>query len=140
MKENYILLWGDDCLKSLMVDLKNLRHQCEWELKSKIIQAQQFYLNSFGGKNILKNFLIKSIPSFFTIFKNILRLKGILESSKEKILERMRLEFGISTDILGQLWQMRQGSCKISDIDKAFEMFLETLRELSHKVDAIPSA
>lgn len=155
IKEDYVLLWGDDCLKNLIIDLKNLRHQCEWELKSKIIQARQFYLNSFGHKpvrqwfgfpysqshkNALRNFLLQSISSFFTIFKNILRLRGISENSKEKILERIAQEFGLSVDILGQLWQMRQGSGKITDIEEAFEAFLETLRELSHKVDALPGA
>ena len=38
MRENYVILWGEDCLKDLKIDAKNLKHQCEWELKSKLIQ------------------------------------------------------------------------------------------------------
>lgn len=137
MKENHILLWGEDYLKGLTIDLKNLRHQCEWELKSKLIQAQQLYINSFMHKNALRIFLLKNLPSFITVFKNILRLQGISESSKDKILERIALEFGLHTDIFRQLWQMRQGSLKTVAIEEAFERFLEALSQLSYKVDTL---
>ena len=91
MRENYVILWGEDCLKDLKIDLKNLKHQCEWELKSKLIQLQQFYINSQGADRALRNFLMKGLPSFIIIFKNILRLKNIVEEKKDKILEKVAL-------------------------------------------------
>jgi len=40
MQENYSLLFGKDVLKSINIDISNLRFQCEQELKSKLINLK----------------------------------------------------------------------------------------------------
>ena len=137
MQDNYILLWGEDCLKDLKIDLANLRHQCEWELKSKLIQLQQFYIHSRGNPAALSNFLIQGLPSFMLVFKNILRLKGIIEDNKDKILAKISGEFNLSPDIFNQLWQARLGNFKLTNPEETFARFLSNLQEFSQKVDGL---
>lgn len=123
IKENHSLLYGEDCLKDLKIDLKNLRHQCEWELKSKIIQLQKFYINSGAKAKALQQFLLKSLPAFAVIFKNIRRLKNIDVESGE--------------DVLSQLRQARISNRRIKDMQGTFEKFLSMLYRLSDAVDRL---
>lgn len=123
IKENYSHLYGEDCLKGLKIDLRNLRHQCEWELKSKIIQLQKFYINSGGKHKALQQFLLKSLPSFTVIFKNIQRLKNI--------------DGNLDQDVLNELRQARIFNRKIKDIQGTFEKFLSMLYRLSDAVDRL---
>ena len=136
IKENHILIWGEDYSKDLVINLTHLRHQCEVELKSKLIQAQQAYSAACTDKRALENFLVKNLPAFIIVFKNILRLKGISEDAKDKILERIALEFGLSAALFRQLWQLRQETVKRAEAGDIFERFLEALWQLSDKVDA----
>lgn len=137
MQENHIALWGEDCLKDLKIDLKNLRHQCEWELKSKIIQMQRFYMDNKIKNTLLSGFLVKNLPSFIVIFKNLLRLKNISENKKDKILERIALEFSLDKDVFSKLYQARQLSYKLSNGKELFGKFLSELQQLSDKVDGL---
>lgn len=137
IKENHILVWGEDYSKDFAIDLKNLRYQCEWELKSKLIQARQAYSAACGDKRALESFLVKNLPAFIAVFKNILRLKGISESAQDKILERIAVDFSLPADIFRQLWQLRRETVKRVEAEDIFERFLEALRQLSDKVDTL---
>lgn len=136
MQENYAAMWGEDCLKSLKIDLKNLRHQCEWELKSKIIQMQRFYMENKKNK-FLSDFLLKKLPSFIVIFKNLLRLKNIIENKRDKILEKVALEFNLEKGIFDKLYQARAVNHKLSDTEELFGRFLSELQHLADKVDGL---
>ena len=46
MKENHFCLYGTDVLKDIAIDQKNLRFQCEQEIKSKLILLKQQYLKA----------------------------------------------------------------------------------------------
>lgn len=136
MQENNAVIWGEDCLKDLKIDLRNLRHQCEWELKSKIIQMQRFYMENKKNK-FLNAFLLKNLSSFIVIFKNLLRLKNIIENKRDKILERAALEFNLEKGIFDKLYQARAVNHKLSDAEELFGRFLSELQHLADKVDAL---
>jgi len=121
IKENHIVLYGSDCLKDLKIDLINLRHQCEWELKSKLLQLEKFYIESKGNKKALKLFLVKKLPSFVVVFKNLLRLNGAGLNFDDNILNKLRLA--------------RQAGI---DIDDLFGKFFSELKRVSDAVDKLP--
>ena len=50
MKENHIILHGEDVLKRLPISLANMRFQLEHELKGKLIQLRECYLLTDGSK------------------------------------------------------------------------------------------
>ncbi len=75
MQENYILLYGKDFLKDLRIDLKNLRFQCEHELKAKLLSLKQLYLGLNNHPALLKEPLFRLFTSTLHILRNVLRLK-----------------------------------------------------------------
>lgn len=139
IKDSHLLLHGEDCVKDLIISPANLRRQCEWELKSKLIQLQRLVINSQGRDKPLEQFMLNEFPSFIVVFKNILRLKNISLSDKEEILDRIKAEFSIPEDILKVLWLRRIGGPKIKNIPEAFRKFLSTLERISDEVDKIPA-
>lgn len=137
IRESYSLLWGEDCIKGLRIDPRNLRHQCEWELKSKILRMQGLYIDSRANTAALRHFLTQSLSSFSVVFKNILRLKGIEEREKKRIWELIASEFGLNKDVVVNLWQARAAGQKIADAEAAFGDFLGELQRLSEAVDKL---
>ncbi|HTZ11437.1 MAG TPA: nucleotidyltransferase domain-containing protein [Candidatus Margulisiibacteriota bacterium] len=96
MKENYALLAGKDILEGLNVDLKNLRFQCEYELKSKLLNIKNLYLRN-NGREDLEVLLFKSFTSILHLMRNLLRLKNVSPPYlKQDVLNVFSHEFGIS--------------------------------------------
>lgn len=138
MKDCYTVLFGKDCLKGLEIGLGNLRRQCEWELKSKLIQLRQVYINSQGKKKLLEQLMLKELPSFIVVFKNVLRLKNINVLDKEEILRKIKIGLNINNDILEKLWNARLGRQRIKDIRESFREFLTTIERISDAIDKMP--
>ena len=137
LKAQNVLLFGEDVLNSLKIDLANLRHQCEWELKSKIVRLQKFYIDSGGKEKPLGQFLLNNFSSFITVFKSILRLKDIIESKKEKIIQSLVSEFGLKKEVFEPLLSAERGKAGLTNPGEAFDDFYLELLKLSACVDRL---
>ncbi|MCX5697512.1 MAG: hypothetical protein NTU54_06070 [Candidatus Omnitrophica bacterium] len=137
MQKHHTVLWGNDPLAGLKIDPKNLRHQCEWELKSKIITMQQLYINTRGNARAAGDFLIRNLTSFIVVFKHILGLKNVLVDGQPEVLEKICDEFGLEKDIFLEILHARQGKLKIKDAASSFARFLSALNKLSEQIDKL---
>lgn len=140
MKENYTLLYGKDVLAEISVDTKNLRFQCEQELKSKLISLRQQYLKKNKDKVFLKQLLIKSFTSIMHILRNVLRLKGRKPPYlKPDILKYVALEFEIRKDIWGKILAEKNKQKRLAnaEIDELFVGFVKDLENIVNSVDRL---
>src|SRR5690554_3413092 len=65
------LLYGEPILKDFVVDLKELRLQCERELRGRLIQIHQYFLYSKQGKTPMDFFIEANkelLPLFYGVF------------------------------------------------------------------------
>lgn len=137
MQENYFVLYGKDVLKEINIDIKNLRFQCEQELKVKLINLRQLYLRINKDKIALRNLLFKSFTSILHILRNILRLKGKRPAyKKEDILKELSTEFQIDMDIWGKILAARAKQIKLKDKDTE-QLFVNFIRELEKMVEVV---
>lgn len=139
MKENYVVLYGKDCLKDLEIDLKNLRFQCEQELKAKLINMKSIYLRN-KDKNSLRNLLFKSFTSIVHILRNLLRLKGLEPAySKEDVLVEFKREFNINTDNLHKILVSKLNNQKLSyeEIESLFFALVADLEKIVSITDKL---
>lgn len=139
MKENRSVLYGKDVFKDLHIDIKNLRFQCEQELKSKILNIKKLYLRS-RNKFILKNVLFKSITSILHILRNLVRLKGKEPSyKKECILDEISKEFAVDVSCLRKILDAKNKNLRLKhkDLDELFACFIEALENISDKIDRL---
>lgn len=139
IKENYIVLYGEDVFGDLQIDIKNLRFQCEQELKSKILNIKKLYLR-MRDRAILKDLLFKSFTSSLHILRNLVRLKGKMPSyKKEDVLDEVAREFTVDVSALRKILDAKNKNIRLSnkDIDELFASLVETLEDISEKVDLL---
>jgi len=116
IKENNILLFGKDVLIDKEIDLKNLRFQCEQELKARLLNLKHRYL-SIGPKDklSLENLLIKNLNSLLHILRNVVRLKGKQPSyTKQAIIQELGTELKIDTVILEKIFSKKADFKKLN--------------------------
>ena len=137
MQENYLVLYGKDVLKGINIDIRNLRFQCEQELKSKLINLRQLYLRINKDRTALRNSFFKSFTSILHILRNVLRLKGKKPAyKKEDILKELVSEFQIDMSIWGKILAAKVKQIKLNNKDTE-QLFINFIRELEKIVDIV---
>lgn len=140
MQENYILLYGDDFLKDIRVDLKNLRFQCEHELKTKLLNLKQLYLGLNDRPAALKEPLLRSFTSILYILRNVLRIEGKQPPYKrEDLLKDIAAHFKIEISHWEKILAVKLGTIKITkaQTEELFLAFVDNLEEIIQAVDVL---
>lgn len=140
MQENYTVLFGQDVLKEIRVDLKNLRFQCEQELKEKLLNLKQLYLRTSQQPAGLKVPLIQSFTSILHILRNVLRLKGILPHyQKEALLKELAAHFKIDSGQWNKILAAKSGKIKINKVEteELFSVLVDNLEKIVQDVDVL---
>jgi predicted nucleotidyltransferase len=140
MKENYRVLTGRDILKDISIDTKNLRFQCEQELKVKLIALRQFYLRKSEDKPGLCVFLFKSFTSVMHILRNILRIKGKAPPYlKQDIIKSIALEFQIDVGSWEKILAAKNKQIKLgfNELKQLFINFVKDLEKIINFVDRL---
>ena len=138
MQENYQILYGKDIIKDIRVDLKNLRFQCEQELKIKLLNLKRIYLEMSNRPADLRIPLFKSFNSILHILRNILRLKGIKPPyKKEELLKELSGHFKIND--LDKILAAKSKKIMLGkkDIEHLFINFVDNLEEIVKTIDAL---
>ena len=138
MKENYKVLSGKDVLKDLSIDTKNLRFQCEQELRVKLIALKQIYLRGAKGSFALKQLLFKSFTSVVHILRNVLRLKGKQAPYlKSAILKEAVKEFELDAAVWEKILAAKNKEIKLGakELELIFAAFVKDLEKLVTAVD-----
>lgn len=137
IKENHILLWGKDVLSSLEISQGNLRLQVEQELRGKVLKLRQAYLEIGLEKDGAGNLILNTFSSFFPVFRNILRLKGVVPLvHKEKIITKLSEIFSLNKGIFLAILDRKQGRAPHFPKNDA-EFFSEYMQELERIVAII---
>lgn len=136
MKENYALVYGKDVLKDIRIDIKNLRFQCEHELKAKLLNIKRLYLRTRNERE-LKNLMFQSFTSAMHLLRNLIRLKGKTPSyPKDTLIKEISKEFGIDGSIFDKIYAVKRGSIKLS-YKEADALFCDFVKELEKAVEIV---
>jgi hypothetical protein len=131
MKENYVLIYGKDILGELEVNSRNVRHQCEQQLKGGLIRLYQVYLEIGMREKRIRALLINSLTSFIPIFRSLLRLKGkALPVKKRDIISDLEREFTVNGGIFLKVLEMKEGKKVKDNLEKLFDDYLEEVEKL----------
>lgn len=134
MKENHIVIYGQDLLKDLEIDPSRIRFVCEEQLKGKLIRIRQAYLEIGLRKKGMEALIKESLDSLFPIFRGLLRLKGVTPPLKK--IEVLRL-LSESFEIDGQTFMAVLKDNKIDEkilgeeIESFLERYIEQIKKLA---------
>ena len=110
IKDNGRILYGKDIFKGASVDTRNLRYQCELEIRSRLtmIRSQYLFLSDISDTEKL---LFRSLTSSIHIMRNLLRLKGVEPpSGSARILIEVERSCGVDVKAFNEaLWARSKG-------------------------------
>jgi len=84
MQQHHRVLFGDDPLKDLQIPMDLHRVQVEYELREKLILLRQHLLLSANNESRLWEVVLRSAPSFSTLFRHALITMGDSKSTTRR--------------------------------------------------------
>lgn len=139
MMDRHKVLLGKDPLEGIMVDTKNLRHQCESELKGKLIHLRAFYAANCHDAKAVAKMMVESFPTFLAAFRALLRLDGATPPREARaVVENVATIVGFEPDIFFEIIDIREGKELLPRKDAvhlAFEKFAKELEIVTEYVD-----
>ncbi len=140
IKEKHLVVYGPDIFSDIVIDPKNLRHQCEEEIKGKLVRIRQAYLEVGLKRKGIEALLKESLTSLAPVFANLLRIKGIdPPRNKEEIFKELEITFGVKSAVFIEILRDKKNDEKIGGeaVETFFRRYLEEMEKLSRTVDTL---
>ena len=139
MKDRHEVLVGSDPLERIEIDPKNLRHQCESELRGKLIHLRSFYAANFDRPRHIAEIMVESFPTVIASMRGTLRLLGEKPPPDSRaVVEMIGTRVDINPQIFFDIIDIRGGSSFLprgNDALEHFERYLTELGSLTSFVD-----
>jgi hypothetical protein len=129
---------GGDIFKDIEINLNDLRHQCERELKSKLIWLRQGYISSQGDRKLLTEGFVNSISGYIPLFRGIITLLGKEPPIKQADVVRSLSEAaGVNTDVFAKVLNEKHDKVKhsIDELNTIFEDYYAATEALGRIAD-----
>jgi predicted nucleotidyltransferase len=138
MQEQYSVLYGEDALQEVVVERRNLRFQCEYQLRFILLRMRNLFLFSSHDRNLMASRLSRSFTTFLHLLKSVYRL---LEEEppvrREEIVARSAERFGLDRELMDQLLDLKLKRRRFSreEVESLFEGYLDLLYDVIGVVD-----
>jgi len=139
-QSSYRVLRGEDPLKNLVFDRKMLRLQCERELKGKLLQLREQFLETSGNARSVKDLIARSLPTFSAIFQAVVYLHGKqVQNNRTMLLDTMQQLLGLDGRLFTRLYTVRDEKMppNPNEAIKLMEDYIEEIRRLALAVDRL---
>jgi len=136
------VVFGEDLLRDLEIDRRDLRSQCERELKVKLIGIRQSYISAQGDRKLLNRGFVNSIAGYIPLFRGIIYLFGKTPPVKQRdVIETLGAETKVNTDVFAKAFREKHKQIKLSveELSTMFEDYYAATEKLGRLVDEIKS-
>jgi hypothetical protein len=144
IRDRHRMLHGDAALlESIRIQPAHLRHQLEFELRSKQFLLRQAFVESAGRSGAVEEILARSLSSVTALFRGILRLAGIrAPSSTPEVLRAVAARAPIDAEAWEMVWRLRQGERLPRGVtpEQIFDRLMAGLQSAVNFVDAFPAS
>jgi hypothetical protein len=133
-------VFGDDILENIQIDRMDLRHQCERELKSKLIWLRQGYISSMGDRKMLTEGFVNSITGYIPLLRGIISLLGKEPPVRQsEVIRALSESAGINTNVFAKVLKEKHAKMKLSidELNTIFEDYYTATEKLGKIVDEI---
>jgi predicted nucleotidyltransferase len=141
MKDTRLVLLGGDVLADITVNEEDLRKECEYYLKGKLIALRQAYLERALNLRSLEGLLKAALKSLIPVFRNMLRIKTKMSPPvyKAEILKGISETFGIDMESFQKVFEASRAKRYMGKrtAEEAISSFVDGLAKLSLMVDKI---
>lgn len=133
-------VFGDDILENIEIKKTDLRHQCEREIKTKLIWLRQGYISSMGNKKMLTQGFADSISGYIPLFRGIIFLLDKQPPIRQdEVLKTLAEVSEINTGVFTKVLKEKREKIKlgIDDLNTIFEDYYAVTEKLGKIVDGI---
>ena len=138
IKENHVLIFGEDLFAPLTISGNNLKLFCEHEIKGKLIRVRQAYLERGLKGPMVEALLKESLHGLIPIFCNLVRLKGgPAPTDKVKIVGDLAQIYTLDSQVFLDILKHRLHGLKMSPVhaQELIEKYLMELEKLAQAVN-----
>ena len=133
------VLYGIDVLANLNISNEYLRHQTEYELRSKLIRLRRSYISASASVEGLSNLMAESLSSFVALFRAVLLIHGFESPvTKHEIVALTAEKLQIDGSPFVKIFNIRENnSAKTLDEISANKLFADYLEQIESVIDAV---
>ncbi|MEA3489058.1 MAG: hypothetical protein U9R44_01790 [Candidatus Omnitrophota bacterium] len=139
MKDTRCVLYGEDILADIEVKSEDLRRECEYQLKGKLLMIRQAYLEQGLNHRGIERLIKASFGALIPVFQNMLRIKRAQTppSQKEEVLCQLEEEFDVDISSFLQVLRDKKADGRVGgkDAETFLNDFLVQLERLSEIAD-----
>ncbi|GBD96030.1 MAG TPA: hypothetical protein ENG83_15255 [Nitrospirae bacterium] len=136
----HLTVFGEDILENLEINRMDLRHQCERELKAKLIQLRQGYISSQGNRKILTEGFVSSIAGYIPLFRGIISLFGKEPPVRQsEVITALSEAVNTDTGVFTKILKVKHGkiSLSIEELNTIFEDYYTATEKIGKIIDEI---
>jgi hypothetical protein len=133
-------LHGDDLFNNIEINASDLRHQCERELKVKLLGLQQGYITAAGDTAVLRDKFFHSFSGYIPLFKGILFLLGNNPPvHNEAVLSEIEKASGLNMEVFRFVMKSKKERTKLGDdkLNSIFDQYHEAIKKMGDIVNEI---
>jgi len=132
------LVAGEDVLASLDIDARNLRHQCESELRAKLVGLRQAYLTAGGAPAKVHELLRRAAGGTAAAYRGLLLLRGAEPPhDPEALVAAVARTYAVDATALAAPFAARRESGATDAVKARFADYVGALESLIRAVDAL---
>lgn len=132
IKQHHTILHGEDFLKDIHVSKEHLRHQLEFEIRSKLIHLRGEYLQ-YKDKD-LEALILAAVPTLAPLLGALLYLKNLQDSPD--MFEAVSDGYGVDTHVLKDIYDIRRNDAQFrEDRDQYIRSLIKVLSDIGEIVD-----
>ena len=137
MQRARVVLYGADPFATLEIHDQNLRHQTEYELRSKLIQLRRLYIPASVSARRLQDLMIESLSSFATLFAPVLLLHGQEAPVLKRDIVRAAVRLlGLEAAPFERVFELRESGRTLEEVE-ANELFAAYMAEVERVIEAV---
>jgi len=132
------VLFGHDPFEYAKLSDANLRHQTEYELRSKLIQLRRLYIPASVSVENLCDLMSDSLSSFAALFRAVLMLFGKEPPvAKTDVVRATAVELKLDPSPFEKVFELRNNGNLPSSEKEANDLFAAYMFQIEHVVEAV---
>lgn len=133
------VLYGTDVLANLNLSDEFLRHQTEYELRSKLLQLRRHYIPASVSVEGLVDLMTESLASFAALFRAVLLLQGLVPPvTKREIVAATAKQLKIDGGSFEKIFDIRENNTsKTLDEISANHLFGDYMEQIENVIEAV---
>lgn len=132
------VLFGRDPFEFVQISRENLRHQTEYELRTKLIRLRRLYIPASASTEKLAALMTDSLASFAALFRAVLMLFGAEPpvAKQESVRATVRL-LDLEASPFDRIFELRQGRGAALVESEATELFSKYMAQIERVIEAV---